>query len=449
MIDSCVASIESTFFDYLSKKISDNEMCKRLAQALTNANLNGTHKKFEVSVIDGRSEFLGMCVYPNMEEFSRVVIEARNDAAKNGKTHEMYDNFCRMWFSTINTYYIEIDKNMLDRKIINFNPQELTAMLLHELSHVAYSDRTAERMYKAFQVYRNDMNKHDPGLSRFAMSTLYIIPGIVACAAHKANTGRNGMKEEYICDKVFGLKNYQEHLVSALDKIIKAYGTKFVLDDGTADKKLDATMKWVDFNVDNIISRRDALGREIVNMASGTRSRYTKDVLLTITKKLGIGARDKYTGNLIAMESIFDGIYDGSIDVNGMLTKYDFIDDIKAVSALEVAVRCKPAKESFTDKHKQPKLPSAFDIDSISIEIDRVRTHADRIYVLDLIHSKLEQINEFEEYWSGNTYTINKFKPKIDRYKEILGEYRTMLLGKRNLETTYKVFTKCPVGYEG
>lgn len=448
MIDRCAASIESTFFDYLSKKIGDKELCKRIAQALSNADLNGVHKEFEVSIIDGRSEFLGMSVYPDMDQFGRVVGNARANITREGKTHDLYDNFCKMWFSEIRRFYIEIDKNMLDRKIINFNPQELTAMLLHELSHVVYSDKTVEKMYKAFQVHQKDMQKHNPGASRFAMSTLYIIPGMIACVAHKANTGRNGMKEEYICDKVFGLKGYQEHLVSALDKIIKAYGTKFVLDDGTTDKKLDASMKWVDFNVDNIISRRDTLGREIVNMASGTRSRYTKDVLLNITKKLGIGARDKYTGNLIAMESIFDGIYDGSIDVNGMLTKYDFIDDVKAVAALEMAVNCAAAKESFVHT-KAPKLPSAFDIDSISIEIDRVRTHADRIYVLDLIHSKLEQLSDFEEYYGGNTYTINKYKPKIDRYRAILEEYRTALLNKHNLEKTYKVFTKCPVGYEG
>ena len=445
MIDSCASTIESIFFDYLSKKIGDRELCRRISQALSAANLNGMHKDFEVSIIDGRSEFVGLCVYPDMQQYAEVFKKAelpRNDIKS------AYDQICTEWSTSIKRYYIEIDKNMLDRKVINFNPPELTAMLLHELAHVVYSDRTVEKIYRAYRMHQSEMRKHDPGLRRVAINTLYIIPGIIACAAHKANTGRNGMNEEYICDKVFGLKGYQQHLVSALDKIIKAYGTKFVLDDGTADKKIDATMRWVDFNVDNMISRRDALGREIVNMASGTRSKYTKDILLDITKKLGIGARDKYTGSLIAMESIFDGIYDGKIDTNGFFTKYDFIDDYKAIGLLEMTTKMAPATEGFS-KPTTPKLPSAFDIDSISIEIDRVRTHADRLYVLDLIHTRLEQIAEFEEYYGNNKYTMSKFQPKIDRYKENLDQMRNLLLSKHNLEKTYKVFTKCPVGYEG
>lgn len=446
MIDRCAASIESTFFDYLSKKIHDNELCNRLAQALTNADLNGEHKVFEVSLIDGRSEFLGMCVYPDMADYNRLISEVTN-AHGISQYKSNYERFCHMWFTSLRKFYIEIDKNVFDRKVINFNPQELTAMLLHELSHVVYSDRVSSKMYYAWQVHKKTLDSHDPGLSRLAISTLYIIPGMIACAANKANTGRNGMKEEYICDKVFGLKGYQEHLVTALDKIIKAYGTKFVLDDGKSDKQIDATMKWVDFNVDNVISRRDALGREIVNMASGTRSKYTKDVLLTISKKLGLTARDKYTGKLIAMESIFEDIYSGELDTNGMLTKYDIIGDAKAIGALELQAKIRPAIEHA--KFGVPKLPSGLDIDTISIEIDRARTHADRIYILDLIHSKLEQVDEFEEYYSGNTYTINKYKPKIELYRKTLEEYRSMLLNKRNLNTVYKVFTKCPVGYEG
>jgi hypothetical protein len=422
-------------------------MCKRLSQALTNANLNGVHKNFEVSIIDGKNEFLGMCVYPDMQEYSNTVL-----ATYNSKETSPYETFKSRWFNVIDTYYIELDKNLFDRNIINFTPQELTAMLLHELSHVVYSDKTTEKLYKAYQVHKTHLKNHESGLTKVALSTLYIVPGMIACTAHKANTGRNGMKEEYICDKVFGLKNYQEHLVDALNKIIKAYGTKLVIDDGLSDKQIDASMKWVDFNVDNIISRRDALGREVINMASNTRSRYAKNAFLDITKKLGIGARDKYTHDLIAMESVFDGLYDGTISFNGFSTKYDLYDIPKAVGALETAVKCAEtsiAMESAAKKNYKPKLPSGLEIDSIMVEIDRVRTHSDRIYVLDLIHSRLEQISEFEEFYGVTSDVYSRYKPTIDRYRKQLDEMRTLVLAKHNLDKSYKVFIKSPVGYEG
>lgn len=442
-IDRIATSIEKTFFDYLAKSINDAELCKRLSDILSSADINGVRRTYTVDIIDGKSEFLGMCVYPDMGEYSSVILDLYGSDLR-------YEQFCRSWFTSINHYYIELDKNLFDRTIINFTPQELTAMLLHELSHVAFSDKTTEKLYKAYVVHKNHINKHERGLTKVALSTLYVVPGMIACTAHKANTGKNGMREEYICDKVFGLRGYQEHLVSALDKIVKAYGTKFVLDDGTSDKKLEASMRWVDFNIDNIVSRRDALGREIVNMSSATRSKYAKDSFLTITRRLGIGARDRYTGKLIAMESVLDEIYNGDLLYNEVLTKYDFVDDIKAVSALEMAVKCGNAKEAMESLiRKKPKMPNGYDIDSIMIEIDRVRTHTDRLYVLDLIYAKRSQIEEFVEFYGEDSPEVEKYRPKIDAYNKQLDEMTARLLNKHSLEKTYKVFVKCPEGYEG
>ena len=444
VIENCVTSIEKTFFDYLSKKTNDREFCKRMSQVLTAADLNDGHKEFSVDIIDGKNDFTGMCVYPDMAEYKTFI------SRTIGTPSVTYKDFSDKWFASITKYYIELDKNLFDRTIINFTPQELTAMLLHELSHVVFSDKTTEKLYRAYVTHKAELRKHDDDITRTALSILYIVPGIIACTAHKANTGKNGMKEEYICDKVFGLKDYQEHLESALDKIIKAYGTRFVLNDGSDDKKLDASVKWVDFNIDNLVYRRDALKRDIVNMASNTRSRYVKNAFLKITQTLGIGVRDRYTGNLITMESVLDGFYDGTISINGFSTKYELVDDMKAVAALENVINTtKHSIAMESAAKKPPKLPNGFDIDSIMVEIDRVGSHNDRIYVLDLIYTRIEQINDFIDYYGEDSQVVKKNKAKIDRYVKELDDMRSLVLSRHNLDKSYKVFTKSPVGYEG
>ena len=264
-IENCVTSIEKAFFDKLSKRLNDAEFCKRLSTILSTADINGANKTFEVSLIDGKADFAGMCVYPDMSQFSALITAT---LAKDEPAETSYRSFCDHWFKDINKYCIEIDKNCFDRYSINLTPQELTAMLLHEMSHVAYSDRTMEKFYRSYKINKAQLTRQEASIAKVAMSSFYILPGIIACSAHKMGSGPNGLREEYLCDKVFGLKDYQEHLVSAMDKIMRVYGTNAVYDNGISERKIGANIKWCNFQINEMEFRRDALKRDMVNMAS-------------------------------------------------------------------------------------------------------------------------------------------------------------------------------------
>ena len=446
-MENCLQSIEKSFFDYFAKRLNEKAFCTRLSQILTNANIGDTAKTFHVSIIDGRSDFNGMSVYPDMSEFSAVVTAT---LAKEEHGSSSYKSFCDSWFRDINTYYIEIDKNCFDRTKLNFTPQELTAMLLHELSHVIYSDRTMEKFYRSYKINKAQLSRQEASVAKVAMSALYILPGIVACTVHKMEAGPNGLREEYLCDKVFGLKEYQQHLVSAMNKIIRAYGTQYVYDNGSDTKKIDAQIKWCNVHVNEMEFRRDALKRDLVNMAAGTRSRFTKNAILSIMQSLGFGFKDKYTGNVVAMESVVDGLFDGSIPTYGFSTKYDIIDTPKETAAFEMAINC--AKGQFARESlfgRPPKLPKGFDIDMIEIEIDKVEHHQDRIFILDMIYAREEEINEFIEYYGETSSTVKSNKPIIERYRKRIEEMRKRLLSKHVIDKGYKLFVKSPQGYEG
>lgn len=451
-IESVTSLIEKIFFDMLAKNISHDEGCKRLSQVLSSAELNGIKKTFEVSMVNGKTEFLGMSVYPDIGDFNKAIATCVPDPMTDPRITNIpgYQAFCNKWILEIYYWYIEIDENLFDRSIINFTPSELTAMLLHELSHVVYSDKTTEKFYKAYKRNMSQLKMQEKGAVKFAQGILYIIPGIIACSAHHLNIGRNGRNEEYIADKVFGLRNYQEHLVSAINKIIEAYGNSIIIDERNTDKRLDASIEWCNLNIKELVNRRDTLKREIVNKAACTRSKYAKNTYLAITQKLGIGARDKYTGDIITMESLIDDIDSGKRDVYGLLNKIELYDIPGASSAIENAIinRLSEATESVFNK-KKPTLPSNYDVDAVSIEVDKITSHNDRMYVLDLIYNRVEQINAFKESIEGNKYLMDKYNARIERMLEQLDQMRVRVLNKRDLDREYKVFVKCPAGYEG
>lgn len=448
LIENCVNSIDKAFFERLSGRLNNGQFEKRLSEILTAADLNGSNKRFTVTIIDGKNEFLGLCCYPDMSQYSSVLQNSIADSSQPSQ----YNKMCELWFSEIRDWHIEIDKNCFDRRLINFTEKELTAMLLHELSHVVYSDRTVEKLYRAYKLNRQSL-KHR-GLNAapvdIVLGVLYLIPGTIACGLHKASVCRDGLREEYICDKVFGIRDYQEHLVTAMDKIIMKFGTTSAYDTtGANEKKIDASVKWCNFNAEHMVFRRDSLKRDLVNMASGTRSRYSKNVILFVINKLGIGFKDRYTGDMVAAESVIEIVGTDELPLSGFSLKYDIVDKPKELAALELAIKTssqQTAMEGVGSKIR--KLPSGYDMDMIEVEIDRVEDHQDRIYVLDLIYARVDQINEFIDFYGENSQEVKRNKAKIDKYRKQLDAMRIRLLSKHNIDKSYRVFIHNPPGYD-
>ena len=161
---------------------------------------------------------------------------------------------------------------------------------------------------------------------------------------------------------------------------------------------------------------------------------------------------DKYTHMQVATESVFDKIDSGELKLSGLLQSYTIIDtDLTSVRALEnvinTSLRQDIVTESFKSK-KPPKLPSDYDIDIISVEIDKIENHYDRMYVLDLIYNKIDQITEFIEY-SEATGTYNKYKFKCESQLKALEKLRLAVLDKRTVKNDLRFIVNYPKGYEG
>lgn len=399
---------------------------------------------FDIKFVDGKDQFLGMCVYPSIGVAHRLCSDI--GTAKGCRV------FVNAWKNNY-SYVIEIDENLFDRTIIAFNPQELTAMLMHEISHVVFSSKKAEQLYACYVANKEflKMTRDKKAISAL-QGIFYEVPMMVVCAIHEWNIGKDGMMEEWICDQVFGMAEYQEHMVSALNKIIRAYGTTIINQQDVQLHNLDVDMKWSNLNIRDIVRRREMLRSELLNRASRARGYSLRHVYLDIIARLGIGLRDRYTNGIVAMEAVLADIDEGAREFTSVLSDYKFTcTDMKRAAAIEsLSVRAfddAPALESLRLK-KAPKLPSDYAIDEISIEIDKIENHYDRIYVLDLIYNRLSEIDVFESYYT-EIGEIHKYAAKIKSKREYLEKLREAVLEKKVLDKDYTVFVKCPKGYEG
>lgn len=445
MVEKALTLMDDSYNKYLVGDISQAEMCRNLAAALSSFPYDAGQKEFTVQVTSnktGNEKFFGMRVYPDIEEMDDFCKDLVNEGDKI-----RFTDIVKKW-KKIDKWFLEIDGTCFDRNQFNFNPKELTALTLHEIGHIIYSDKPIEGFYRAYQEVKARMNSSDKATQKL-MYDIYMIPLTLACMQRRWVNGKNEVQLEIIADKTVVELGYGQYLLEALDKITRAIGS---LNSQNNQDELSSSMNWCQQNIADIMKRKEQLKDELYYRAVRTKSNYMKAMTIIILDKLGFKLRERYTGYVV--ENTIELLSDSEV-----MQKY-----MPIVDAMESAKFDKfynmmhssnsIAMEAIFNKRKKVKveLPSQYEIDAIAIEVDKITNHHDRIYVLDLIYEVLERINNFEEAISPDPSLVKKWSAKIKQMKDELEALRQAVLAKKTFATSYKFFVKLPEAasdYEG
>lgn len=433
--------ITNAYSDYLMKKINDSMLEKKLSILLSDINFNGKNKRFEVAIVKNnmKEPFFGMRIFPVIADMNVVTSALVNE-------QKSFRELCDVW-SEIKNWYIEIDSECFDRTSVNFIPKELTALTVHEIGHTVYSDKALEVFYRAYQESYMRMKIAQKASLKF-LYLLYTVPLSSACMLRNWINGKNEINQEIFADLFLKEYGYTEYLISAIGKIIKNFGTS--VDDATdtkKDDKIQQSINWCNLNITDLTRRKNKLKDDLFYQTAKSNSSFIKALSMKILTDLGLKMHETYTG--AAIEATIDRICE-----EDAVRKYETSFDLKKFGVYERAV-ANALESSFAialegfGRNKGPKLPSQYDLDSISVEADRIENHHDRIYVLDLIYNKVEEINEFRELINGNAQMEHRFLATADRMLKELEDVRKNVLSKRAFNKDYKVFVKYPPGYEG
>ena len=445
MVEKALTLMDDSYNKYLVGDISQAEMCRNLAAALSSFPYDAGQKEFTVQVTSnktGNEKFFGMRVYPDIEEMDDFCKDLVNEGDKI-----RFTDIVKKW-KKIDKWFLEIDGTCFDRNQFNFNPKELTALTLHEIGHIIYSDKPIEGFYRAYQEVKTRMNSSDKATQKL-MYDIYMIPLTLACMQRRWVNGKNEVQLEIIADKTVVELGYGQYLLEALDKITRAIGS---LNSQNNQDELNSSMNWCQQNITDIMKRKEQLKDELYYRAVRTKSNYMKAMTIIILDKLGFKLRERYTGYVV--ENTIELLSDPEV-----MQKY-----MPIVDAMESAKFDKfynmmhssnsIAMEAIFNKRKKVKveLPSQYEIDAIAVEVDKITNHHDRIYVLDLIYEVLERINNFEEAISPDPSLVKKWSAKIRQMKDELEALRQAVLAKKTFATSYKFFVKLPEAasdYEG
>lgn len=446
--------LESAFQKYLEGIFDEHKLCKEIGAILSSMD----KYRYEVMVSNHncKEPFYGMRVFPSISGNttdaslgSQVYIDEIQlmlGGSNNNGTPATFKQCYDRW-KTTRDWLIEIDANALSHNEIKLYPKELVAMILHEIGHVIYSERTLEHIYKAFM----DMKVEQPLSIRNKMPVFnYLFYPVVftACKIRRWVVGKNEINIELFADKTAVKYGYGEYLASAFDKVIKQYG-RTDMDTQTPDTEA----KWAADMVTSLTARHNRVGKEIYIKAARSGSKYIQTVYRNMMIRLGISNRNRYTGiitpDLPAIESLFVSDY---IENNDLFISMD--NYIAIESQVNIANRnAEIATEAFGKKSRKDYERELSDMDymlqMITVDIESIDNKYEKMNVIDRLYTVEQMVNEWREMLDTFPHLKRVYEAKLNRIAESIVMLRKQTLEKDISKKRYGVFAKYPVGYEG
>lgn len=371
--------------------------------------------KFDVKIIpqtEPRKLFV-MSVYPELTTINKII-----EAVMSNKN---IDSIKKLWEEN-KVWTIEIDEQLLDMD--NVSEKELTAIVLHELGHVVYSNSIPNRvsLILKYEVLKTNF-RNKAMLKNNFFRDIMSLPVLDACISDGKRT-QSSIKEELKADKFAKKYGYAKDLASILTKLMNSNKYPNNLD---IDEKI---VKDTDFSIqmmDDFRTRRDNLTRKaLLSMKENCVSPYISDVLVHLESGL--------FENSDTSISVYSG------------RKTEFMQELADKMVDEYI------KESFGLKKKLDRIDPA-DIDYIEIKINSMKSETDRMMVVSYIHNKLDLVEYYKSILENPNISRKYYIPHTSKDLEIMTKrlyvLRDMAMRYKIPDQRVKLLISWPDGYEG
>lgn len=359
-----------------------------------------------------------MSVLPEVSTVDKIVTAISNDSIDELGVKELWEKN-KSWI-------IEIDSRILDKNIIDIDAKELTAILLHEIGHIVYSNSIPSRINT---ILRYELAKSSVGTKRLLkykiFTKLLSLPILNACIADR-KIDDNNIRQEVKADEFVKKMGYRDELVNVLKKISHAGRTN--RNAGSIDKNM---VKMLDFSketIDQLTNRYHLLVKEnFERLADECLSPTIKSVIIEFTDSLFKG--DENTS--VTMEKKIDNMY-------------RFIDK---------AIDDEYMTEFFIFKNKTLKKIDSYELDYIEMKIGSMKTESDRLMISSYIHSKIDLVNYYitilNDPIKRKKYIIPHSIEQLEAMKRRLIMLSRKAVSEKLKQRNNNILVAWPTGYEG
>ena len=359
----------------------------------------------KITIVDtDEKEFFGARVMPDNKYLEEIVKQGLNP--KSEPYHIIFKE-----------YNIEIDKKLLEQG--HLDGREVLAILLHEIGHTA-SDA------KLFcpRALMNDVKLRAPMLAintafSIGAGNIYLAGGGLLVATllslydHGMDYWRN-LKNERNADSMAFKCGYGVDLVNALDKLIMLNQTL------ATNAKSPDTRKMIKFSLSQMVhlrQRQNQILRMFKAQLKEEQSPAARDVLQKQISALEAGKKDR---------KVF------------MPTK-------KLGEQAQFEAELNESIRSFMEM--QIKGLSRLEVDEIEVEIGRIETSEDKLYVVQSIHKAISIANKAKQRLANSNKLTDK--ARVDEINDYIKDLQALVPKAKAVKTIiypYNIVVKYPKG---
>lgn len=384
----------------------NEQVCNEIASALSDC----FDAEFTVVCVPARDdEYFIMSVYPEQSTMN-TIIKALTDG-ENEKTIE------KLWAKN-KKWTIEIDE-----KIFGNNPKvtekEVTAMLLHEVGHIALSNKVTSRV---MNILRYEIAKasvaNKVAIADKLFSGVMSLPIVSACIANKKDGNIN---EEIKADKFATKMGYKVYLASALNKFSKANVFQ------SANDNVEAASKYSLDIVSAFNRRQDALNKKsLFNLMNSHTSPFVKEMV----------------------EDTYNRLYNPT---------YKDMNEEKRVELIHESIESKAMDALFESPlffgKKTIKRIDPNSIDYVKISAQKIRSTDDKMLTISYARHLIDLIDYQLKLYSidanSEKYVITDSPEQLKMYRRDLEKVIDYVMNYRIPKYDPQLLVQYPAGFEG
>lgn len=442
---NCVKSEDFKYIEECIARIKNHDDVEDNLTRIERALYRAFELNFKVSIArNDVNDFFAVNVFPGMayihrfpDLMAKTLIERLDPEEKLDDSAIIAEEWasCQMWF-------VELDHTMLYSNTVSYSPADIMSAILYEISRIVYTDTVPRLVFDRFRYAVNDTNRLVRALFQNTKIQMLMDLAIVECCQSKMFS-KISDDANNTCTTMCALLTSMGYL-DDYNRLV----TKFISDGKTTELvykthvDVSKDIKVIFIWIINMIKELEFNKKRLRDAIESERLRASSDVVKTILNAIN--------------SEFFEGVTDSYRLLLSEQWNATPVDKYAGLVAFENLVKsCKrimtEATSSVFDKNGKLKKISQLDIDIIAVDVDRIETHDDKIYVLDKIYDKLQICEAGLDYIeSGDSNKkVNQSKQTLLSMKKQLEDLRRMTLATRIIEKEYGVFIKYPKGYEG
>lgn len=417
-------AIDSAFAD-LNKNRKDSAAIAKLRR---NLKAIFQDKDITINIIENKGPMFIMSVFPDentINDIISAIVDERGDEAIR-----------KAWNST-NKWTLEIDSKIFTDEGLSASPREMTALLLHEMGHIVYSNSVPKRISKVMRMeFARAHVSIKTALKNKVLSAILKLPVLNACVYDNYKTKEN-IKKELQADVFVVKSGYGEDLNSVLEKLIaRSEDSKSDEVNQTPQNVYGDMHDMTMFSlktIEELKERKQNVAKaNLKKLMMNSPSEFVQKIINSISTSVIKGGSGAVTEAVVAakIEKIF--MEAESEILSSYLENSPFMAEAVRQKTLK---RIDPATLSY-----------------VEIEKNNVRNNDDKMMLVSYIYSKIDLIDYYISVIDSGT---GKFI--VPHSKNALLDMKTMLLKAKDEIIAYPIpeikygvyLNNYPIGYEG